>query len=147
VPALVFMLVSLVTPTSSFPFQNNSNLDIDTNCVFIFLQSLLRIINLRKYNGNVQIIPAPGYESIGVPLTQTKESSDQHDDPSLSLGGQMGSDKTLLSKRYRGPSVSYEESNWRLIEGPFVYVWLNNVPWCSQDAMPAPEAKVGEMGC
>lgn len=112
----------------------------------MFMQSLLRIINLRKYNGNVQIVPAPGYESIGLPLTQTEESN-QHDNSSLSLGGQMGNDKTLQSKRYQGPSVSYEESRWRLIEGPFVYVWLNNVPWCSQDAMPAPEAKVGEDGC
>lgn len=110
------------------------------------MQSFLRIMNLRKYTGDVQFIPAPGYESIGVPLTQTEESN-KHDDPILSPGGKVGNDKTLQSKRYQGPSVSFEESHWRSIEGPFVYVWLNNVPWCNQDVMQAPEAKVGEIRC
>ncbi|KAF3320967.1 sphingosine kinase 1-like isoform X1 [Carex littledalei] len=105
--------------------------------------SLLRIMNLRKYTGDVQFVPAPGYESIGVPLTQTEESN-KHDDPILSPGGKVGNDKTLQSKRYQGPSVSLEESHWRSIEGPFVYVWLNNVPWCSEDVMQAPEAKFSD---
>ncbi|KAJ4760916.1 Sphingosine kinase 1 [Rhynchospora pubera] len=105
--------------------------------------SLLRIMNLRKYNGNAQFVPAPGYESVGVPLTQI-EKSNQHDDPNLSSEMQISKVKTLQSKGYQGPSVSYDESHWRSIEGPFVYVWLNNVPWCSQDVMPAPEAKFSD---
>ncbi|PHU22655.1 hypothetical protein BC332_07762 [Capsicum chinense] len=44
-------------------------------------------------------------------------------------------------KGYRGPALHMKEFN-RKIEGYFVSVWLHNVPWGGQDALPSPDAKV-----
>ncbi|KAJ3670270.1 hypothetical protein LUZ60_010594 [Juncus effusus] len=98
---------------------------------------LLRILNLRKYTGQVQFLPAPGFESIGQPTSI----------PSISSSPSLNS-KALESKRYNGPSVSFGESEseeeWRCLEGPFLHVGLNNVSWCSEDAMPAPQAQFSD---
>ncbi|CAA6672040.1 unnamed protein product [Spirodela intermedia] len=69
--------------------------------------------------------------------------------------------RVLSLRRYHGrvhfvPAPGYEAhgaptgglepplSEWRSVEGPFIAVWLHNVPWGSADAMPAPEAKFSD---
>lgn len=49
----------------------------------------------------------------------------------------------LQESSYRGPDINLQNLNWRTINGPFVSVWLHNVPWGSEDAKAAPDAKVG----
>ncbi|WOL07715.1 sphingosine kinase 2 [Canna indica] len=92
--------------------------------------SLLRIMNLRKYHGHVQFVPAPGYEVYGEPIKQTNSccEDDQGDKANVSACG------------YQGPAVSIEGCQWRSLDGPFISVWLNNVPWAGEHVMPAPNA-------
>lgn len=72
-------------------------------------------------------MPAPGHEDQGEP-TETMEV--------YSNG--------VPENGYSGPpDVDVQKSNWRKIDGPFVSVWLHNVPWGSEDTMAAPDAKVG----
>lgn len=73
---------------------------------------------------------APGYETFGEPadpegetISEVKSSLVQH-------------------KAYCGPALQMKDFN-RKIEGPFVSVWLHNVPWGGEDALAAPDAKVG----
>lgn len=72
-------------------------------------------------------MPAPGFESNGQPASYNvdKESS--------------VSDKTL---GYQGPDTNLEDLEWREIKGPFVSVWLHNVPWGAENTLAAPNAKV-----
>nr|GEW59425.1 sphingosine kinase 2-like isoform X1 [Tanacetum cinerariifolium] len=58
-----------------------------------------RILRLRKYNGSIWFVPAPGSEDVG------------------------------------------ENANWRKLNGPFVSVWLHNVPWGAENTLAAPDAK------
>nr|XP_010905575.1 sphingosine kinase 2 [Elaeis guineensis] len=104
--------------------------------------SLLRIMNLRRYNGHVQFVPAPGYESYGEPL---KQNGSYMGNTALSEQGQANNAK-VKSCGYPGPVASFDGLEWRSIDGPFVSVWINNVPWAGEDIMPAPEAKFSD-GC
>jgi sphingosine kinase len=101
--------------------------------LFALFQALVRIMNLRKYCGSIQFVPAPGYE-YGEPIKQVKNSIVE----SLEQNG-----KSHRSS-YPGPSVEFQASDWRFIDGPFIAVWVNNVPWAAEDIMAAPEAKVTE---
>lgn len=76
-------------------------------------------------------MPAPGYETYGDPIDQKNRWNQKQDDNSE--GQQCG---------YQGPFTCLENMEWKIIEGPFISVWLHNVPWASEDAMPAPNAKV-----
>ncbi|KAG1368192.1 hypothetical protein COCNU_14G006600 [Cocos nucifera] len=104
--------------------------------------SLLRIMNLRRYRGHVQFLPAPGYESYGEPL---KQNGSYMGNTALSEQGQVNNAK-VKSCGYPGPVASFDGLEWRSIDGPFVSVWINNVPWAGEDVMPAPEAKFSD-GC
>ncbi|XP_055827487.1 sphingosine kinase 1-like isoform X2 [Solanum dulcamara] len=91
--------------------------------------AMQRIFCLRRYNGCIKFVAAPGYETFGEPadlegetITEVKLSFVQH-------------------KGYCGPAFHMKEFN-RKIEGPFVSVWLHNVPWGGEDALAAPDAKV-----
>ena len=108
---------------------------IDSICC---LQSLLRIINLRKYNGHVQFVPAPGYEAYGEPINQTNCCSSN----TMLYKDDQGDEANVRPCGYQGPSISLDGCEWRSIDGPFISVWINNVPWASEDIMPAPNAKV-----
>ncbi|KAF2553438.1 hypothetical protein F2Q68_00037245 [Brassica cretica] len=90
---------------------------------------LQRIICLRQYNGRILFVPAPGSESCGQPASDNveKESS--------------VSDKT---PGYQGPDTNLEDLEWREIKGPFVSVWLHNVPWGAENTLAAPNAKFSD---
>lgn len=103
-----------------------------------FLQSLLRILNLRKYDGHVQFVPAPGYEAYGEPV---KQANCCDSDIELCKDG-LGDKVDDGPRGYQGPDGTMEGYEWRSLDGPFISVWINNVPWAGEDVMPAPNAKV-----
>jgi sphingosine kinase len=96
------------------------------------LQALVRIMNLPRYYGTIHFVPAPGYEAYGEPAKQVESSIverlEQNGEPQVCS--------------YQGPSAELQGSDWRSIDGPFVAVCLNNVPWATESVMAAPEAKV-----
>ncbi|PKU80901.1 Sphingosine kinase 1 [Dendrobium catenatum] len=102
--------------------------------------SFLRIMKLRKYHGHIEFVPAPGYELYGEPMK----------DGAICMGTDDVSEKgqncvaEVLQGSYQGPSVCFEKSDWRFLEGPFVTISLMNVPWMGEDAMPTPEAKFSD---
>ncbi|XP_064962131.1 sphingosine kinase 2-like isoform X2 [Musa acuminata AAA Group] len=102
--------------------------------------SLLRIINLRKYDGHVQFVPAPGYEAYGEPINQTNCCSSN----TMLYKDDQGDEANVRPCGYQGPSISLDGCEWRSIDGPFISVWINNVPWASEDIMPAPNAKFSD---
>ncbi|KAJ0983654.1 hypothetical protein J5N97_011909 [Dioscorea zingiberensis] len=99
---------------------------------------LLRVMNLRKYHGCVQFVPAPGYEAYGEPLNQNEINND---DP---LKQENGGDLRVPQCGYQGPMTSLQDMKWRSINGPFVLVCVNNVPWPVEDVLSAPEAKFSD---
>ncbi|KAL2244832.1 UNVERIFIED_CONTAM: Sphingosine kinase 1 [Sesamum indicum] len=104
--------------------------------------ALQRIFGLRNYNGSICFVPAPGYESYGEPLDLEKEVIVEGE-------SQMTSDDRPVSTReygYRGPKVDIKSLNWRKIDGPFVSIWLHNVPWGGENTLAAPDAEFSD-GC
>lgn len=101
-------------------------------------QSLLRILGLRKYNGKIQFVPAPGYEEYGDPV---RELDGLKRETVISLAASANGTGSKLHS-YRGASTEFKASKWRYIDGPFVTVWIHNVPWASKDIMAAPQAQV-----
>ncbi|XP_077243292.1 sphingosine kinase 1-like [Tasmannia lanceolata] len=102
--------------------------------------SILRILNLRKYHGHVSFVPAPGYETFGEPVKQNDGNNDN-----LYIQNQNEKDNVNVQQRgYQGPLASFEIREWRSIEGPFVSVWLHNVPWAGEGTMAAPDAKFAD---
>ncbi|KAL5730053.1 sphingosine kinase [Ranunculus cassubicifolius] len=95
---------------------------------------LVRVLRLRRYNGRVSFVPAPGYESYGTPRIgpTTVDSKDQEETVKMQ------------ECTYQGSKASIEEKDWRIIDGPFISVWLHNVPWASEDAMAAPNAQFSD---
>ncbi|KAK3165635.1 hypothetical protein QOZ80_1AG0035840 [Eleusine coracana subsp. coracana] len=95
--------------------------------------AVIRIMNLRKYYGSIHFAPAPGYEAYGEPVKQAENSAVdcQHKNESHPYS-------------YQGPTVHCHSSDWRFLDGPFVAVWINNVPWAAEDIMAAPEAKFSD---
>ncbi|XP_050214395.1 sphingosine kinase 1 isoform X2 [Mercurialis annua] len=91
--------------------------------------ALQRIIHLRHYNGCIAFVPAPGYESYGEPITYSSVSPSNSEQP------------LKIQHGYPGPDVDLNNFDWRMISGPFVSVWLHNVPWGGEDVMAAPHAK------
>ncbi|TXG47295.1 hypothetical protein EZV62_026589 [Acer yangbiense] len=91
--------------------------------------ALLRIFSLRHYSGRVSFVPAPGYEVYGEPTSFNGDS-----------------DEKIKTRRhgYQAPDVDLENLAWRTINGPFISVWLHNVPWGSEDTMAAPDAKFSD---
>ncbi|XP_038987701.1 sphingosine kinase 2-like isoform X2 [Phoenix dactylifera] len=104
--------------------------------------SLLRMMNLRRYHGHVQFVPAPGYESYGEPI---KQNGSDMGNTVLPEQGRVNNAE-VKSCGYPGPVASFDGLEWRSIDGPFISVWINNVPWAGEDIMPAPEAKFSD-GC
>ncbi|KFK28737.1 hypothetical protein AALP_AA7G040200 [Arabis alpina] len=90
---------------------------------------LQRIICLRQYNGRILFVPAPGFESYGQPGTCSLDNESSV------------SDKVL---GYQGPDTKLEDLQWREIKGPFVSVWLHNVPWGAENTLAAPDAKFSD---
>jgi sphingosine kinase len=88
---------------------------------------------LRRYNGKIQFVPAPGYEKYGERIQELDRAEASAND--------AGSE----SYGYQGASTEFEASEWRFIDGPFVTVWIHNVPWASEDVMAAPQAQVSSV--
>lgn len=87
-------------------------------------------------------MPAPGFEAFGEPTSYTGKFTGKDNNQ-----GQSEADYIKLRKScYRGPDINLENLNWRALNGPFVSVWLHNVPWGSQGALAAPDAKLSD-GC
>ncbi|XP_020274972.1 sphingosine kinase 1-like [Asparagus officinalis] len=101
---------------------------------------LLRIMKLRRYHGRVQFVPAPGYEAFGEPLEHNRNG----EVVSSTSAQSHGNDSPAEQGGYQGPSICSNSLEWRYLDGPFVNVWLNNVPWSGEDIMPAPEAKFSD---
>ncbi|KAK3188101.1 hypothetical protein Dsin_027662 [Dipteronia sinensis] len=91
--------------------------------------ALLRIFYLRHYTGRVSFVPAPGYEDYGEPTSVNGDS-----------------DEKIKTQQhgYQAPDVDLDNLAWRTINGPFISVWLHNVPWGSEDVMAAPDAKFSD---
>lgn len=97
-------------------------------------KALQRVIDLRQYNGRITFVPAPGSEDYGEPTSNGK-----HDE----CGRSHDEEPVKFRRHYQGPDADLDNMEWRTIEGPFVSVWLHNVPWGGEDTMAAPQAKVG----
>lgn len=93
----------------------------------LYLQGLQRIICLRQYNGRILFVPAPGFESYGQPASCSLDKVSSVSDKALG---------------YQGPDTKLEDLDWREMNGPFVSVWLHNVPWGAENTLAAPDAKV-----
>ncbi|KAA8519864.1 hypothetical protein F0562_014046 [Nyssa sinensis] len=95
--------------------------------------ALQRIFHLRKYNGYISFVPAPGFEANGEPSSEIGESMSKVNicNPNKEYG-------------YQGPNVDLSNLSWRKIDGPFVSIWLHNVPWGGEDTMAAPDAKFSD---
>ncbi|KAG8385621.1 hypothetical protein BUALT_Bualt03G0064100 [Buddleja alternifolia] len=98
---------------------------------------LQRIFGLRKYNGSITFVPASGYESYGEPVDPEKE---------IVVEGESERKPNVEHYGYQGPKVDIMSLNWRKIDGPFVSVWLHNVPWGGESTMAAPDAEFSD-GC
>lgn len=94
-------------------------------------------MQLRQYNGSISFVPAPGFEGYGEPTSYNNDSESTSTDPSQ--------EKYVKVQQlgYEGSDINSENMNWRTIKGPFVSVWLHNVPWGGEDTRAAPDAKVG----
>lgn len=101
----------------------------------LLVQALQRILYLRQYNGRVSFVPAPGFENHGEPSTYSEQNICNP------IPSQQQPIK-ILQHGYQGPDVDLKNLEWRIINGPFVAVWLHNVPWGSENTMAAPDAKV-----
>ncbi|KAJ4782600.1 Sphingosine kinase 1 [Rhynchospora pubera] len=106
------------------------------------IYSLLRIFGLRKYDGKIQFVPALGYEEFGEPIGESNKWKGE----TVILQDAFGNSGGSEMHGYKGSSAEFEASKWRFVNGPFVTVWIQNVPWASKDIMPAPQAKFSD-GC
>ncbi|XP_051125379.1 sphingosine kinase 1-like [Andrographis paniculata] len=101
---------------------------------------LIRVFRLRKYDGNILFVPASGFESYGETLDLESVITIEGENETKSNDGKV---KTL-EKGYEGPKFDLKSLNWRKIDGPFVSIWLHNVPWGSESTMAAPDAKFSD---
>lgn len=72
-------------------------------------------------------MPAPGFEDVGEPNN---------------LGIESIEPIKAREHGYQGPKVELATLSWRKINGPFISIWLHNVPWAAENTMAAPNAKV-----
>lgn len=86
-------------------------------------------------------MPAPGFEDYGEPISYSAELASKQNICSSSQEVPVN----VWQQGYQGPDINLGSLNWRTIDGPFVSVWLHNVPWGGEDTMAAPEAKVGSL--
>ncbi|XP_021726347.1 sphingosine kinase 1-like isoform X1 [Chenopodium quinoa] len=103
------------------------------------LYAVKRIFQLRKYNGRIHFIPASDFEDYTEKISHKAISV--QDLPFCSLKRKQ---TDAQESGYLGPNIDLENMNWRTIEGPFISVWIQNVPWGSEGSMPAPNAKFSD---
>lgn len=83
-------------------------------------------------------MPAPGFEAYGEAIGYPGRSNSKGNNSDPSKVEHVN----LQTLCYQGPEINLENLNWRVINGPFISVWLHNVPWGAEDTMAAPDAKV-----
>ncbi|XP_009376260.2 sphingosine kinase 1 isoform X1 [Pyrus x bretschneideri] len=101
-----------------------------------------RIVHLRQYNGSISFVPAPGFEAYGEPTSYSNAS-----EPTNQHNAGAPNQEELISIRqhsYPGPDINLASMDWRTISGPFVSIWLHNVPWGGEDTKAAPDAKFSD---
>ncbi|KAF8664483.1 hypothetical protein HU200_054658 [Digitaria exilis] len=103
---------------------------------------LLRVLNLRRYNGRVLFVPAPGYEEVGEPVERS--TSCKQNGVSTGSHEDKANDRNGSTIGYPGPSIQEADLEWRSLNGPFISVWLGNVPFASEDVMAAPKAEFAD---
>ncbi|KAL2652375.1 hypothetical protein R1flu_020503 [Riccia fluitans] len=96
----------------------------------IDLWAVLRVIWLREYTGSLAYIPAAGSDSIAERFPGQEQS----------LLGRSGEDHSSPENEWK------KDNNWRTVEGKFIYIWAQNVPYASEEVIPAPGAKFND-GC
>lgn len=96
------------------------------------------MLSLRHYRGGVSFVPAPGFEDYGEQTRYDNETDSIVDVGSLGEGEPIN----IQRHGYQGPNINLKELNWRKIDGPFISVWLHNVPWGAENTLAAPDAKV-----
>ncbi|KAL2343965.1 hypothetical protein Fmac_005250 [Flemingia macrophylla] len=101
--------------------------------------ALTRIINLRHYTGCLYFVPAPGFEAYGEPAIYPESSTIRGSNSDVIDG-----ENSVKLKGYQGPEIDLDNLVWRVLSGPFISVWLHNVPWGSENAKPAPDAKFSD---
>lgn len=92
---------------------------------------------MRKYVGHIYYIPAPGYEGTG-----TTYSGELEGTPLLN-SHEGDDDKSSSGNSYPGPGLTNSDQ-WRGMEGPFINIWLNNVPFVGETVNSAPHAKFAD---
>ncbi|KAL6198077.1 hypothetical protein ACLB2K_027869 [Fragaria x ananassa] len=102
------------------------------------IYAIQRIVHLRQYNGSISFVPAPGFEGFGEPTSYEDGGESTNTDPTQ--------EKPVKVRQlgYEGPDISLENMNWRTIKGPFVSVWLHNVPWGGEETKAAPDAEFSD---
>ncbi|KAA0052712.1 hypothetical protein IC582_017926 [Cucumis melo] len=103
------------------------------------IYALQRIISLRHYRGGVSFVPAPGFEDYGEPT--------RYDYETASVVEVDKSDGVPISTQrhgYEGPNINLKDLEWRKFDGPFISVWLHNVPWGAENTLAAPDAKMSD---
>ncbi|KAG7033898.1 Sphingosine kinase 1, partial [Cucurbita argyrosperma subsp. argyrosperma] len=101
--------------------------------------ALQRIISLRHYKGGVSFVPAPGFEDYGEPTRYDYETASVVD-----VDKSDGETDNIRRHGYEGPNINLKDLNWRKFDGPFISVWLHNVPWGAENTMAAPDAKMSD---
>jgi len=86
-------------------------------------------------------VPAPGFEAYGETISYPGSFTSK---PIISdiIDGEPVKLKRL---GYQGPEIDLENLSWRVLNGPFISVWLHNVPWGAENTKAAPHAEVGCM--
>lgn len=101
---------------------------------------LQRMLCLRQYSGRISFVPAPGFEAYGEPTRYNGEFTCTQS--SINPGQEQHVKAEQYS--YQGPDVDLTNLEWRTINGPFISVWLHNVPWGGEGTMAAPDAKFAD---
>ncbi|XP_037484559.1 sphingosine kinase 1-like [Triticum dicoccoides] len=104
--------------------------------------SLLRAVNLRRYNGRILFVPAPGYEGFGDPVEQT--ISCKSNGAANAAEGDITDVCNNETCTYSGPSTDDADLEWRSLKGPFVNVWISNIAFASEGVMIAPQAQFAD---
>ena len=98
------------------------------------------MVNLRRYNGRILFVPAPGYERFGDPVEKT--TSSKSNGASNAIEGDMSNVCNDETCTYSGPSVAEADLEWRSLNGPFINAWISNIAFASEGVMIAPQAQV-----
>ncbi|CAM6086943.1 unnamed protein product [Calypogeia fissa] len=104
----------------------------------IDLQAYIRLFWLRHYNGSLAYVPAPGSEHIGDPLTGLEETKLLEKPPD------SDTERPWRKNGHSAPLGSPLNNDWRSMEGSFIYIWAQNVPYAGTDILPAPKAKFSD---